>query len=126
MKMCYARALAMPSSYAVMDEGEMTYTEGGSITLGMLKTFTDKSVCMYWAMKVIDHGSLKGMTYQQAAEEIYAHAYVYYNFHRLPSFIKNNSAAQSVYNSAADGICLQDNGDTPIRKAFYASVWALC
>lgn len=29
MEMCYEGALAMPSSYAVMNEEEMTYVEGG-------------------------------------------------------------------------------------------------
>ena len=29
MDMCYDGALVLPSSYAVMDEEEMTYTEGG-------------------------------------------------------------------------------------------------
>lgn len=29
MEMCYNGALVMPSSYAVMDEEEMTYVEGG-------------------------------------------------------------------------------------------------
>ncbi len=31
MEMCYAGAIAMPSSYVVMNEEEMTYTEGGGI-----------------------------------------------------------------------------------------------
>ena len=29
MELCYDGALVMPSSYAVMDEEEMTYVEGG-------------------------------------------------------------------------------------------------
>lgn len=29
MEMCYNGALVMPSSYAIMDEEEMTYVEGG-------------------------------------------------------------------------------------------------
>ena len=29
MDMCYDGALVLPSSYAVMDEEEMTYLEGG-------------------------------------------------------------------------------------------------
>lgn len=29
MKMCYDGALAMPSSYVVINEEEMTYLEGG-------------------------------------------------------------------------------------------------
>ena len=32
MDMCYEGALVMPSSYAVMDEEEMTYVEGGIST----------------------------------------------------------------------------------------------
>lgn len=30
MELCYDGALVLPSSYAVMDEEEMTYLEGGS------------------------------------------------------------------------------------------------
>ena len=33
MEMCYEGALVMPSSYAVMNEEEMTYVEGGN-TIG--------------------------------------------------------------------------------------------
>lgn len=32
MDMCYNGKLVMPSSYAIMNEEEMTYTEGGDIT----------------------------------------------------------------------------------------------
>lgn len=32
MEMCYDGALVLPSSYAVMDEEEMTYVEGGTKT----------------------------------------------------------------------------------------------
>ncbi|MCI5919284.1 MAG: hypothetical protein MRZ75_08195 [Roseburia sp.] len=31
MDMCYEGALVMPSNYAVMDEEEMTYVEGGKV-----------------------------------------------------------------------------------------------
>lgn len=126
MKMCYDGTIELPSICVTMNEEEMTYVDGGSINLGMLKTFTDKSYCMYWAIKLIDHRTVTGMTYQQVAEEIYAHAYVYYNFNSLPSIIKNNSFAQSVYNSASDGILILDGGDEPLRKIFYATVWAVC
>lgn len=34
MEMCYGGALVLPSSYAVMDEDEMTYVEGGALTTG--------------------------------------------------------------------------------------------
>lgn len=38
MEMCYEGALVMPSSYAVMNEEEMTYVEGG-----IRKTYSGKS-----------------------------------------------------------------------------------
>ena len=126
MNMSYDGALVMPRNYAEMNYEEMTYVEGGSVTLCMLTSFLDKNVCALWAIKVVDHRSVIGMTYQQVMEEIYAHAYVYYNFDKLPSIIKNNSFAQSVYNSSADGIHLADYGDTLGRRMFYTAVWNLC
>ena len=32
MDMCYDGALVLPSSYAVMDEEEMSYVEGGALS----------------------------------------------------------------------------------------------
>ena len=40
MEMCYDGTLVMPSSYAVMDEEEMTYVEGGA------SKFVSKSNCI--------------------------------------------------------------------------------
>ena len=120
------REIVLPRNAKKMSDTEMEELLGGSITLGMLNTFTSKDECMYWAIKVVDHGSVKGMTYQEVAEEIYAHAYVYYNFNKLPNIVKNNGFAQSVYNSSANGISIDDNGDTTLRKAFYSLVWTFC
>ncbi len=48
MEMCYDGALVMPSNYAVMDEEEMTYVEGGgSITINR-KTI-DKALSSIWS-----------------------------------------------------------------------------
>lgn len=38
MDMCYDGALVLPSSYAVMDEEEMYYTEGGRVVTINRKT----------------------------------------------------------------------------------------
>ena len=38
MEMCYDGALVMPSSYAVMNEEEMTYVEGGGTTFTLNKS----------------------------------------------------------------------------------------
>lgn len=38
MEMCYDGALVMPSSYAIMNEEEMTYIEGGGTTFSLSKS----------------------------------------------------------------------------------------
>lgn len=51
MEMCYDGALVMPSNYAVMDEEEMTYVEGGGTFSLTLKKST---IC--WAVGAIVGG----------------------------------------------------------------------
>lgn len=38
MELCYDGALVLPSSYAVMDEEEMTYLEGGKEIANLSKS----------------------------------------------------------------------------------------
>ena len=38
MEMCYDGTLVMPSSYALMDEDEMSYIEGGGLTWDQVKS----------------------------------------------------------------------------------------
>lgn len=125
MKNVCNAAIVMPSNYSIMDEEEMTYITGG-FRMEILSTFTSKSVCMQWATKLIDHRTIKRMTYQELAEEIYAHAYIYFKYKQLPAFIKNNSYTKSIFNSAINGIDLAHGGDTPGRKRFYKLVWTNC
>ena len=53
MELCYDGALVLPSSYAVMDEEEMTYTEGGEVELieeikdGQQLLHLHRLVCFY-------------------------------------------------------------------------------
>lgn len=37
MEMCYDGTLVMPSSYAIMNEDEMAYVEGGSVTINITR-----------------------------------------------------------------------------------------
>lgn len=46
MEMCYEGTLVMPSSYAVMDEEEMTYIEGGNA-----KTFAKNLIGLWGATR---------------------------------------------------------------------------
>lgn len=45
MNMCYDGALVMPSSYAIMDEEEMTYVEGGGTTTYKLTAYQAMKYC---------------------------------------------------------------------------------
>ena len=45
MEMCYDGALVMPSNYAVMDEEEMTYVEGGGVPRGLASIGIDAFLC---------------------------------------------------------------------------------
>lgn len=62
MQMCYDGALVMPSSYAVMDEEEMTYVEGGGTKKYYNKAGTLKNTCDLlknaWLVQNIAYGSV--------------------------------------------------------------------
>lgn len=45
MEMCYDGALVMPSSYAVMDEEEMAYVEGGGKLTVKASASTVRTIC---------------------------------------------------------------------------------
>lgn len=74
MEMCYNGALVMPSSYAVMNEEEMTYVEGG-VSLPMTKNYLNKSNCEKVGKK---YSTTTGLTQSRIAKEVYAHAVMYY------------------------------------------------
>ncbi len=87
----------------------------------MNRGFLNKVTCTVAAASILNQGLVTGMTASEIAREIYAHAQVCYNAQYLQHipFIKN------FYASAADGIYLDDGGDTAVRKAFYDLVWTL-
>ena len=74
MEMCYDGTLVMPSSYAVMDEEEMMYLEGG-VSLPMKKSYLKKAACSSEARR---YAGFDGMPATCIAKEIYAHAVMYY------------------------------------------------
>lgn len=46
MEMCYEGALVMPSSYAVMSEDEMTYMDGGSVSVATVCTIITTTIAV--------------------------------------------------------------------------------
>lgn len=75
MNMCYEGALVMPSSYAVMNEEEMTYVEGG---LGYSWVMRTKVGCKGLGKNMHANGYNK-ISATDIAAEIYTHAFIHYN-----------------------------------------------
>lgn len=124
MDMCYDGALVMPSSYAVMDEEEMTYVEGGGARIAVTSGMLNKTTCQIMAGALIGSGQIKGMTGLEIAQELYAHAVAYY---RAPLLLASGLINYWIYQElrARAGIVdLDDGGDTrPGFKAAYAVIW---
>ena len=123
--MCYTAALKMPSSYAVMNEEEMTYLEGGSYNVPLSRAYLKKNYCLAEATKLLERQMVSGMTQMQIAQEIYAHAVTKYFFETLPEWVRKMPIAREVYSSAADGAYIDDKGDSDVRQVFYSTVWAV-
>lgn len=96
------------------------------LNLEMNDIYYNKEECLNAADDIIANEQITGMTKTQIAEEIYTHAFVFYNFHYLPEFIKNTAIAKRIFNSAANGIDLEDNGDTLKRRICYSLIWSFC
>ncbi len=64
--------LVMPNNYAVVNEDEMTYVDGGGIKVN--RSMLDKAYCLAIATKYCTGL----MNYFSVAKEIHAHAVMYY------------------------------------------------
>lgn len=94
------------------------------LNLEMNDIYYNKNNCVEAAENIIKNRQITGMSVRQLAAEIYTHAFIYYNFHILPAIIRNTSIAKRVYNSTANGIDLEDNGDTLKRRICYSLIWS--
>lgn len=81
--------------------------------------FLDKTTCDSVAFTYIKNCGWKNITQEQLKKELYAHAYVYYKM----SYLKDISIelAQSIYNSAANGIYIEDKVDD--RQWAFNIIW---
>lgn len=96
-----------------------------TMVIPMKRKLYDRAFCVRLARKIIAAEKISGMSVRELANEIYAHAYVYYNFRILPGFLRSIKPLRSVYHSVADGIDLEDNGDKWYRKIAYKVFWIL-
>lgn len=122
MEMCYDGALVMPSNYAVISEEEMNYVEGGNASLPMKKTYLRKSTCTATASGLYYSIQVTGMSIQQIAEEIYAHAVVFYRTVEALNVL-NAGIVYPIYNSCKV-IDIENGGDKrPGFMSAFSLVW---
>jgi len=77
----------------VLSNENMKNIKGGNASLVMRWDYQDKDECLAVANRLIDRGAVTGMTRKQIAQEIYAHAKMYYCAEDLHGVIP-----ESVYN----------------------------
>lgn len=112
--------LRMPSRYVDMSQDEMIYLEGGMI-LGMRSMYLNKPSCETVANEIIKLGKWTNITISQLKKEIYAHAYVYYNWSALAK--SKIPFLRDIYESAANGISICDGVDK--RQIAFEAIWLL-
>lgn len=71
---------------------------------------------------LVNSRRITGMTALQIAQELYTHAFALYNYQKV-TLIAGVAIANYCYNHAKDGIYIQDNGDTSVRKTAYKMCW---
>ena len=95
------------------------------MNIPMNENLYNKEYCMQMAHEITDGEQITGMTLSQLYTEIFAHAYIYYNYRFLPRFLKNVKIFKSFYNSVSNGVDLEDNGDKWYRRIAYRFIWML-
>lgn len=96
------------------------------MNLEMKANYYKKSDCIDKAKSIIESKQITGMSVRQLAAEIYTHAFIYYSFPNLPEVIRNTKFMQKAFRSAANGIDLEDNGDTIARRFCYSIIFGVC
>ena len=129
MEMCYDGTLVMPSSYAVMDEEEMTYVEGGkAITIATSREYLSKSKCKEKARWLLKYNYCNNMDLMDIAKEIHAHAFYGYKGGYLALNMPDGALKLAIIHLAEkglNGISLEDHKDSAARVAAYNLAWLL-
>lgn len=116
--------MVMPSSYALMNEEEMTYVEGGGeIVITCSRNYLNKSTCLSQGNMLVNSKRIVGMTALEIAQELFTHAYALYNYQKVIQITGSIAIASYCYVHAKDGIHIKDNGDSLVRKAAYKLCW---
>lgn len=101
----------------------MKKVEGGkTYAVSMSGKYKNKDNCLSKATQIINNGYITGMTKLQIAQEIYAHAIIYYNADAARSLIGNEDVFGYLMDHA-NPVNLEDGGDTWARRMAYSAIW---
>ena len=95
------------------------------MNIPMTSALNNRKYCKEMARKIAREELITGMSESQLSCEIFAHAYVFCNFKYVPGIIRNTAFAKSAYHSTADGVDLEDNGDSLVRRIAYRVIWLM-
>lgn len=90
----------------------------------MKRTYLRKSTCTATASGLYYSKQVTGMSIQEIAEEIYAHAVLFYNAANT-NVTAVNAAAVVYIMQHAGVIDIENGGDTAARKTAYSMIWNL-
>ena len=91
----------------------------------MNRNIYDKDNCVNIARELLNKKKITEMGVNQLAQEIYGHAYVYYNFKKAPKWFQSSRLGKSMFESSNNGVDLLSGGDTWYRQIFYYICWFL-
>ena len=95
------------------------------INIPMEETLNNRKLCKMMAKEIAANKSITGMTESQLSREIFAHAYVFYNFRFVPKKLSKTDLFKKILRSASDGVDLEDGGDSLIRRIAYRMIWLM-
>ncbi len=109
-----------------LSKTEMNTIKGGNAHLPMNSKYRSKVQCTAEAHSLIFRGIVGGMTEEQIAKEIFAHAVAYYAAPTLASIPLVGDNIKAYLISHASVIDIMDGGDTLARQVAYNAIWAFC
>lgn len=116
----------------ILSENDMKLVTGGSVSIPVSARYLSKGVCLDKAQSLIDDGDVTGMTQQQIAEELYAHAVLDAGGITASALADNlddyisKAAARKVADyllSHCETIEIEDGGDTFVRRMAFKVIW---
>ena len=94
----------------------------GDAQVEMNPVYLTKTACEAKALQLIASGEVSGMTFLQIAQEIFAHACVYYATSLVTALGIDNATINDL-KGRANPVNITDGGDTTERQLIYTAIW---